>query len=310
MSLDVKDWNEKLSPEEKEIIGNILKSFTQTEIEVEDYWSGTVGKTFHKPEIKMMAAAFSNTETIHQDAYSYLNTVLNLENFKEFLQDEASMKKLEVLMSRNKKTDLLYKLYKKSPKFIKSILELKYNPEFKYRQEVAKSLAIFSVCAEGISLFSSFSILMSFKKDGKMPGVGQIVEWSILDENLHSEGGCKLFNTIIEEYPELKTEAFEDSIYEAVDATLNNEFYFIDQVFGGRNIPSITKEQVKNYMKHRANLKLKEINLAAAYDVDDVLLKEMEWFEVFSLGNRATDFFANQETAYSKANEDWNSDIF
>ena len=38
----------------------------------------------------------------------------------------------------------------------------------------------------------------------KLKGVGQIVEWSIRDESLHSNAGCWLFRTLLEEKPELK----------------------------------------------------------------------------------------------------------
>jgi ribonucleoside-diphosphate reductase beta chain len=39
-----------------------------------------------------------------------------------------------------------------------------------------------------------------------LKGVGQIVEWSVRDESLHSEAGCWLFRTLMEEHPEFKTE--------------------------------------------------------------------------------------------------------
>lgn len=68
MSMDIKDWNENLTEDEKTVIGNILKSFTQMEVEVEDYWSNTIGGLFPKPEIKMMAAGFANIECVHSDS--------------------------------------------------------------------------------------------------------------------------------------------------------------------------------------------------------------------------------------------------
>ena len=58
--------------------------------------------------------------------------------------------------------------------------------------EISKSLAIFSAFTEGVNLFSSFAILLSFKMRNKLKGVGQIVEWSIRDESMHSEAGCWL----------------------------------------------------------------------------------------------------------------------
>ena len=66
MQGDIKDWNENLSPAEKNLVGNILLGFAQTECAVSDYWTGMVTKWFPKHEIKQMAMAFGSQETIHR----------------------------------------------------------------------------------------------------------------------------------------------------------------------------------------------------------------------------------------------------
>jgi ribonucleotide reductase beta subunit family protein with ferritin-like domain len=43
-----------------------------------------------------MAMMFGSQETIHAVAYSYLNETLGLEDFKAFLQDEATMEDLTI----------------------------------------------------------------------------------------------------------------------------------------------------------------------------------------------------------------------
>ena len=73
MSGDVKDWNEKLTAEEKHLVGNILLGFAQTECAVSDYWTQKVVSWFPKHEIQQMAMMFGSQETIHAVAYSYLN---------------------------------------------------------------------------------------------------------------------------------------------------------------------------------------------------------------------------------------------
>ena len=78
MQGDVKDWNEKLTPEEKNLVGNILLGFAQTECAVSDYWTTMVTRWFPKHEIKQMAMMFGSQETIHATAYSYLNETLGL----------------------------------------------------------------------------------------------------------------------------------------------------------------------------------------------------------------------------------------
>ena len=125
-----------------------------------------------------MATTFGAMETIHAEAYSLLNEELGLDDFSEFLEDETTMAKIENLMS----------------------IRDSFNDE-KDWHEIAKSLAIFSAFTEGVNLFSSFAVLLSFKMRNKLKGVGQIVEWSIRDESMHSEAGCWLFRTLIEGKP-------------------------------------------------------------------------------------------------------------
>jgi len=192
MMSDVNDWKQNLDENEKNIIGTILKGFAQTETVVNDYWTNLVTSWFRKPEIIKMGVTFGAFETIHAEAYSLLNEELGLDNFAEFLEDESTMAKIETLMEVRDSHD--------------------GTPDWSAR---AKSLAIFSAFTEGVNLFSSFAILLSFKLRNLLKGVGQIVEWSIRDESLHSNAGCWLYRQLMEEKPELNTPELRESIKEA-----------------------------------------------------------------------------------------------
>ena len=60
LASDVNDFKLKLTESEKNLIGQILKSFAQTETHVEDYWSSNVSHWFPKPEIQSMAVTFGS----------------------------------------------------------------------------------------------------------------------------------------------------------------------------------------------------------------------------------------------------------
>ena len=101
MSGDVKDWNEKLTPEEKSLVGNILLGFAQTECAVSDYWTQNVVSWFPKHEIQQMAMMFGSQETIHAVAYSYLNETLGLEDYEAFLHEPATAARFDNLVSED-----------------------------------------------------------------------------------------------------------------------------------------------------------------------------------------------------------------
>jgi ribonucleoside-diphosphate reductase beta chain len=285
---DINDWKQNLTETEKNIVGSILKGFAQTETIVNDYWSGLVTKWFRKPEVIMMATTFGAFETIHAEAYSLLNETLGLDNFSEFLEDEATMAKIENLMSTRDNFDGEDDL-----------------------QDIAKSLAIFSAFTEGVNLFSSFAILLSFKMRNKLKGVGQIVEWSIRDESMHSEAGCWLFRTLIKENPHLNTPDLKAAINEAALLSLKLELDFIDKVYELGDLEGCSKDDLVAFIKNRVNTKLGDLGYGSIIDgIDTNALKRMKWFDSLSAGKQHTDFFASRVTNYSKGHLQWDESIF
>jgi|TARA_R100001015_G_C4590972_1_gene146467 ribonucleoside-diphosphate reductase beta chain len=293
MQGDIKDWNEHLTPEEKNLVGNILLGFAQTECAVSDYWTGWVTEWFPKHEIKQMAMMFGSQETIHATAYSYLNESLGLEDFEAFLHEPATAERFENLASITNRY---------------TWEDLKDNAEA--RKEVGKSLAIFSAFTEGVALYSSFAVLYSFQMRNKLKGIGQQMKWSVRDESLHSKMGCQLFRHMCEEYPELLDQC-KDSIEEAAKLIVELELKYIDKMFEMGDLENLKADDLKEFIKSRTNSKLKELGYNGIFDFDEEKAGNLDWFYHLTGGQTHTDFFAIRPTDYSKANEgeDWD-DIF
>ena len=69
---DCRDWAQKLTDHERNLLTQIFRFFTQADVEVQDCYHDKYGRVFKPTEIKMMLAAFSNMETVHIAAYSHL----------------------------------------------------------------------------------------------------------------------------------------------------------------------------------------------------------------------------------------------
>jgi len=277
MSGDVKDWNEKLTKEEKNLVGNILLGFAQTECAVSDYWTQKVVGWFPKHEIQQMAMMFGSQETIHAVAYSYLNETLGLENFEAFLQDDATMQRFENLVA-----------YEGSDPV-----------------GIGKSLAIFSAFAEGVSLYSAFAVLYSFQLRNLLKGIGQQMKWSVRDESLHSKMGCRLFNHMCKEIPNLLEEC-RDDVITAATAMLKAEEKYIDKMFELGDIENLKAYDLKQFIRKRLNEKLQELgyfDLGQYFAFDENGAANLDWFYHLTGGHTHTDFFAVRPTDYSKANE-------
>ena len=277
MSGDVKDWNEKLTKPEKNLVGNILLGFAQTECAVSDYWTQKVVSWFPKHEIQQMAMMFGSQETIHAVAYSYLNETLGLEDFNAFLQDEATMQRFNNLVSYDGSEHI----------------------------GIAKSLAIFSAFAEGVSLYSAFAVLYSFQLRNLLKGIGQQMKWSVRDESLHSKMGCQLFRHMCKENSYLLEDCKKDVI-DAAEAMLKAEEKYIDKMFEQGDIENLKSYDLKQFIRKRLNEKINELgytNIREYFEYDKKAASQLDWFYHLTGGHTHTDFFAIRPTDYAKANE-------
>lgn len=280
MSSDVQDWKLTLSDEAKALVGGVLKGFIQTELVVNDYWSSKVAKWFPHPEIAMMASCFGSMETIHTVAYAQLNDTLGLSDYDAFMDEPAAKAKLDRLV------------------------EVKGESI----RDIARSLAIFSAFTEGVSLFSSFAALLNFSRFNMLKGVGQIISFSIRDESLHSEAGCWLFRQLIEENPEIWDDELKRDLYEAARVTVAMEDAFIDSFFDVGEVYELQRQDLKNFIRQRANVKLGDLGLKMNWkNIDKDSLERMAWFDFLSAGQSLTDFFATRVTDYSKGAIDFES---
>jgi len=285
LSADIRDFNEVLSESERNAVVNVLRLFTQVELNVEEYWGTRVTKWFPHPEIQMMASTFSAFEAIHIWAYSLLNDSLGLneKEYSSFMTVPSMRQKVDRLSTAINCGDS--------------------------NEDVARSLAIFSAFTEGVALFSSFAILMNFSRFGKLRQLCQIVSWSVRDESLHSQAGCWLFRQFLKEYPQLWTDELKRDIYQAARDTVEMEDAYIDKVFELGDCEGLTAKQLKTFVRHRANTKLGDLGCKMNWkNLDKAEVESVtSWFDIMAGGVEHADFFASRSTSYSKGHVNWGS---
>lgn len=280
MASDINDWKLNLTDSERSVIGNILKGFTQSEVFIQEYWSQMVAKWFKKPEIQMMSAAFASMESVHAVSYAYLNDSLGLSDYSAFLHEPTAKAKIDRLITTKGKS----------------------------KQEIARSLAVFSAFNEGVNLFSSFAVLLNFSRFNKLKGVGQIIGFSIKDETLHSNAGCWLFRTLVAEFPEIWDDELKKELYEAARTTIELEDAFIDKVFELGDVEGLAAKDLKQFIRHRCNTKLQDLGLKSNWkNLDKEALRRLDWFDVLSAGTAHSDFFASRVNDYSRGNINWST---
>ena len=269
---DVKDWQE-LDTNEKNLLTQIFRLFTQSDVDVSSGYVDRYMRIFKKPEARMMMGAFNNMESIHQHAYSLLLDTVGIPEleYKAFAEYEAMSDKHE---------------------YVNNIKDTANNKE-----SIAKALAVYSGFTEGLQLFSSFIILLNFPRFGKMKGMGQIVTYSIRDESLHVEAMTKLFREFIQENIDIWPDNFKKEIYQACREMVALEDKFLDLVFEMGDIEGLTKKEVSQYIRYIADRRLLQLGLKPNYKVKD---NPLGWLDEV-LGVEHQNFFEGRATAYMKA---------
>ena len=78
MGEDSKDYNDKLSVAERNLVTQIFRFFVTADQEVGNNYHERYLKIFHPTEIRMMLGSFANRESIHMWAYAYLIDTVGL----------------------------------------------------------------------------------------------------------------------------------------------------------------------------------------------------------------------------------------
>lgn len=282
LSEDVRDWHTKLSDSERNLLTQIFRFFTQSDIEVNNCYVTEYSKIFKPVEVRMMLVSFSNMETIHIAAYSHLLDTIGFPEveYSAFLKYEQMREKYEYLQKFN--TNTLW--------------------------DTARTLAAFGAFTEGLQLFASFAILLNFPRFNKMKGMGQIITWSVRDETLHCNSLIRLFKVFVQENNLNEKELFVEleSICKEIVAL---EDAFIDLAFEMGSVEGLTPDQVKLYIRYIANMRCMQLGMELVYQ--GVEENPLPWLDTTLNSIEFVNFFENRSTEYSKAatQGEW-SDVF
>lgn len=276
---DVHDWNSKLSPSEQNLLTQLFRFFTKGDEDINDGYIDNYMPMFKPTEIRMMLSAFSTAEANHIHSYSQLIDTIGMDE-----SEYAAFAEFEEMQAKH---DYMF------DKRLNGVDGKGYSNI----EKTALDLAIFSAFGEGMQLFSSFAVLLSFKRRGLMKGMSTIVEWSLRDETLHVENMIKLFHTMIKENPKAWNPRLKQAIKQACMDMVDLEDKFIDLMFAMGAIAGITPEEVKSYIRYTADRRMIQLGLKPIYGVKENVL---EWIDEMMTAHTHTNFFEGRATEYSK----------
>ena len=266
---DLKDYN-RIPPVEREFISRILTFFTQADVDISQHYVSRYLPAFPHPELRMMLLAFANMESTHIDAYSKLVDTLGLGDYESFLAYPEMKEKHEYLNYTRAKT---------------------VTPS-----QLMYEIAIGSAFGEGLQLFGTFAMLLSYSERGLFKGMTDVVQWSLRDESLHVKGMVKIFHELRKEIDEDYWGDTKRSIYEACRDMVELEDRFISLVYAdGLELPNLNKADIHQYIRFLADYRLEQLGLKPMYYVDKNPLESLMGLFTSEIHE---DYFSGTVTSY------------
>ncbi len=282
---DVQDFKVHVTDIERNAMKNTMLAISQIEVTVKMFWAD-IYKKLPKPEIGAVGVTFAESEVRHHDAYSHLLEILGLNAEFETIMD------IPVINHR--------------VKYLNNAIETARSED---NREYTRSILLFSLFIEHVSLFSQFLIIMSFNKHKNIfKGISNAVEATSKEEQIHGLFGIDIINIIKEEHSEWFDEEMIQDIYTSCERAYEAEEQVVDWIFEDGEFDFLPKAVVKEFIKNRLNNSLASIGLKRIFTTDEKLLDQTEWFNDEIIATKHNDFFNKRSINYNKRSKSVTSD--
>ena len=274
---DIHDFKVNISDNEREVIKRTMLAIAQIEVNVKTFWADMY-KRMPITEIGDVGMTFAESEVRHKDAYARLLRILGLEDeFKTVVEIPAIKDRIKYLtkyLDGTRSSD--NKMY-------------------------AKSVLLFSLFIEHVSLFSQFLIMMSFNKERNiLKGISNVVEATSKEEDIHGNFGSEIINIIKSENPEWFDEEFDKLVYSACNKAYKAECKILDWIFENGELDFLSKSTIQTFIKNRFNNSLKRIGMNELFEINIKELEKTLWFDVEITSTKEGDFFNKKQIDYNK----------
>lgn len=277
---DIDDFKTKITDEEREVIKRSMLAIAQIEVNVKTFWADLY-KRMPITEVGDVGMTFAESEVRHKDAYAQLLRILGLEEeFQNVVEIPAIKDRIAYL------TKYLDGTRSKDNKMY------------------TKSVLLFSLFIEHVSLFSQFLIMMSFNKEKNLfKGISNVVEATSKEEDIHGNFGAEIINIIKKENPDWFDEEFEQLIDSACKKAYKAECKILDWIFETGELEFLSKDTIKNFIKNRFNNSLQKIDMKPIFEVDFEEIEKTLWFDVEITSTKEGDFFYKKSIDYNKKSQ-------
>lgn len=289
MQRDVEQWNAPngLTGQEKKVFQRSLSFVSNLDGLQTNNLVTNICRHITSPEVNLAIVRQAFEEALHVHSYATMIEVLGLdpeESYGLYRTDhDLYAKNKKVLEAVNKISDTNFK-----------------TGSFENNQAFLEA-CIGNIIMEGIYFYSAFLIFYVFRRNNKMPGSAEMIQFINRDEDMHLRLFVNIVNTMIKEQPELWTEEFKERIRKNVIDAVEMEYSW-GLTCIGHGILGLNPENLRQYLEFVGDIRLQQIGLKKQWNSKN----PFPWIEEYTSGSMIeTNFFEGTVREYATGTLKW-----
>lgn len=234
------------------------------------------------PSVQSILAVIAQQEAVHNESYSYvLSSVVSLDEQNQAFEFGRSD---PVLLKRNRQITEQYNAFVEEPSL----------------ENILKTM-VYTALLEGMFFYSGFAFFYNLARQNKMVGTSTMISYINRDELEHGRFISELFRATLAEYPEYNNEEFIQWVYDHFEQSVSLEIEWSQYVLA--DVEGIDLEEMKGYVKYRANKMLRMMGLNEIYP--EHVGNPMRWIRAYvdNFDGTKTDFFEQKARNYTKTSD-------
>lgn len=262
LTQDMNDWENKLTPDEKYFIKNVLAFFAASDGIVNENLAVNFMNDVQYPEARCFYGFQIMIENIHSETYSLL---------------------IDTYIKEHKEKDYLFNAIETVP-CVKKKAEwaLKWITNGSFAERLIAFAAV-----EGIFFSGSFCSIFWLKKRALMPGLSFANELISRDEGLHCDFACLLYNQLTNKIP-------QENLQSIIASAVEIEMEFVKDSLPVRLI-GMNADLMCQYIKFVADRLLQALGSPKIYQVQN----PFDFMDYISIPGK-TNFFERRVSEYQR----------
>lgn len=279
---DVRDFQEKLSDEERHAVELVLGFFNPMESLVTHNLILSIYPVLTAPEVRLYLARQVWEEANHTMAFEYVLKTLPVNRVRVF----AAHQTIPAVQAKKAfEKELTRQWFQR--------LDITTDDG---RRALLRNLVGYYIILEGVFFYAGFLFFYSFRRRNLLRGLASLIDWVLKDESLHLSFGIHLITTILEEHPHLMTPAFAHDLRSLILRAVDLERAYNRALFP-KPVLGIGAEVLNAYVEYVTDRRLEELGLGAQFHTPN----PAPWMATEVDVPEIVNFFEVTNTAYEVA---------